>query len=143
MGLFVEPLMNSARVRPTAQRDPEKGKHSMIRRFEIETKSVQVRFYDDHPDNYQAQFTGYVNGSRLWISGMVAKSDAFYQEFGWLLPDLLRQLGCRCAELSCTEPHARLLAKHLEQWVEVQVTGRTFSAERELVELTLTPRDEE
>lgn len=116
---------------------------AMVKRFEIEPKTVQVRLYDDHPDNYEAQFTGYILGSNLHISGLVSKTDAFYFEFGALLPGILDSLHCARAELACTGAHARLLRSALSRWVDVDIKGGFRAFDRELVAVTLTPHPAE
>lgn len=125
-------------VTPYDEQEP-----TMSKRFEIEPKTVQVRLYEDHPDNYEAQFTGYILGKNLHISGLVSKKDAFYFEFGALLPDILHTLHCVRAELACTGAHARLLRSALSRWVDVDIKGGFRAFDREMVEVTLTPHPAE
>lgn len=104
-------------------------------RFEISNKMLQVRFYDEDPDKYDACFQLYVDGKRAFLYSLMGND--FYRRFAVLLPSIMDQCEIDSIEASVSQKHLKIITRFLEKIVDVKNLGTAIVAGREMMWIKL------
>lgn len=78
-------------------------------RFEVSAKVLHYRIYGDHPDNYEASFSLYVEGDRGQLYGLNGRQ--FYKHAPGLIKDMMAYAGIKTVEAYVLEDHAALIER--------------------------------
>lgn len=110
---------------------PESSDSKPKSHYEIAVKTIQVRIYTDHPDNYAAAFNASIEGERATIWGLIGQGA--YEAIAPHFNEFINRLGLRCVEAVMLAPHVRLLRFRFRRIARVEVIrdferdGRAFS----------------
>lgn len=102
--------------------------------FEISPKLFQVRFYDEHPDKYEASFQIYVESDRGILYSLNGFN--FYERFSYMLADIMQNLKITQIEATVARPHFRAIKNYLKTY-DVEIIEHVENANREMVWISI------